>query len=97
MAKKAKTAKVSATTTSEQVDMAHKILNQNPDMQAVYIVDGLYYASEKMAKEAAAQGGFEITTIKREQKEQPKPEVEDETVEDELDADAEGAQDEDEE
>lgn len=97
MAKKAKTAKVSATTTSEQVDMAHKILNQNPDMQAVYIVDGLYYASKKMANEASAQGGFEITTVERGQKEQAKPEVEDETVEDELDADAEGAQDEDEE
>lgn len=97
MAKKAKTAKVNAGATPEQVDMANKILDQNPDMQAVYIVDGLYYASETMAKEAAAQGGFEITTIKRGQKEQPKPEVEDETVEDELDADAEGAQDEDEE
>lgn len=77
--------------------MAHKILNQNPDMQAVYIVDGLYYASEKMAKEAAAQGGFEVVTIKREQKEQPKPEDESETLESELDEDAEGAQNEDEE
>lgn len=97
MAKKAKKEKVSAGATPEQVDMANKILDQNPEMQAVYIVDGLYYASEKMAKEAAAQIGFEIVTIKRGQKEQAKPEVEDETVEDELDADAEGAQDEDEE
>lgn len=97
MAKKAKTAKVSAGATPERVEMANKILNQNSEMQAVYIVDGLYYASEKMAKEAAAQGGFEITTIKREQKEQPKPEDESETLESELDADAEGAQDEDEE
>ena len=77
--------------------MAHKILNQNPEMQAVYVVDGLYYASEKMAKEAAAQGGFEVVTIKREQKEQPNPEDESETLESELDNDAEGAQDEDEE
>lgn len=97
MAKKAKTAKVSAGATPERVEMANKILNQNSEMQAVYIVDGLYYASEKMAKEAAAQGGFEITTIKREQKEQPKPEDESETLESELDNDAEGAQDEDEE
>ena len=97
MAKKAKTAKVNAAATPEQVEMANKILNQNSEMQAVYIVDGLYYASEKMAKEAAAQGGFEITTIKREQKEQPKPEDESETLESELDNDAEGAQDEDEE
>lgn len=77
--------------------MAHKILNQNPDMQAVYIVDGLYYASKKMANEASAQGGFEITTIERGRKEQPKPEDESETLESELDNDAEGAQDEDEE
>lgn len=75
--------------------MANKILNQNPDMQAVYIVDGLYYASEKMAKEAAKLGDFEVVTIERGQKELT--EDKEETVEDELDADAEGAQDEDEE
>ena len=97
MAKKAKTEKVRAGATPEQVDMANKILDQNPNMQAVYVVDGLYYASEKMAKEAAAQIGFEIVTIKRGQKEQPKPEDESETLESELNEGAEGAQDEDEE
>ena len=97
MAKKAKTAKVNAAATPEQVEMAHKIMDQNPDMQAGYIVDGLYYASEKMAKEAAAQGGFEVVTIKRGQREQPNPEDESENLESELDEDEEGAQDEDEE
>ena len=97
MAKKVKTAKVNAAATPEQVEMANKILDQNPEMQAVYVVDGLYYASKKMADEAAAQGGFEVITIERGQKEQAKPEVEDETVESELDEGPEGAQDEDEE
>lgn len=97
MAKKEKKEKVNAAATSEQVEMAHKIMDQNPEMQAVYIVDGLYYASETMAKEAAAQIGFEIVTIKRGQKELPKPKDESETLESELDNDAEGAQDEDEE
>lgn len=97
MAKKAKIEKVSAGAPPEQVEMANKILDQNPDMQAVYIVDGLYYASEKMAKEAAKLGDFQVITIKRGQKEQAKPEVEDETVESELDEGPEGAQDEDEE
>ena len=95
MAKKAKKEKVNAAATSEQVEMARKILDQNPYMQAVYIVDGLYYASKKMADEAAAQGGFEVITIERGQKEQS--EGKEETVEDEIDEDAEGAQDEDEE
>ena len=97
MAKKANTAKVNAAAPPEQVEMANKILDQNPDMQAVYIVDGLYYASEKMAKEAAKLGDFQVITIKRGQKEQAKPEVEDETVKSELDEGPEGAQDEDEE
>ena len=97
MAKKAKIAKVGAGATPEQVEMARKILDQNPYMQAVYIVDGLYYASKKMANEASAQGGFEITTVERGQKEQPKPEDESETLESELNENAEGAQDEDEE
>ncbi len=54
--------------TPEELKMAYKILEQNADIEAVYIVNGLYYAVKEAAK-AAAGSKFKITTVKQKKEE----------------------------